>query len=865
MDIFKSIGEIHRNQANFKKWEIEQDKVDSKREALANKKPPSPQELENAKRLGKTLIGVVDVMDQHSEDVAESVETAAAIPMSLIPLGMFFGSLFVSSKFVINPADKKNRKIREEFFKENKNEFKNVIEKIKSELPDKQKYINVYDIINQNRIEKLKISGEVKQEALKLCKQYMKKTAPNSRMIIAGLVAPFVLQIGSFILGSAYATKMQVESSKVARYQARNTLKDPKYFVSYNPEQIEQAKKNLEKNPKKDYKSKLKSGMFKSISSVLRDTKEYKAWRKNYNSETQKITRPLSSQEIIEAQKDQEVIQRVIKKINNQAEIYSTNMEVAANVIMNGTPVLGGLVGWGLSIILNKLGAFEKIVDNLVEKNGDEEAKLAYQELKNTPKDSKNYKKLVSVFRFKMVTSSTEQGKSARGFEKITIEAKKVLTALMTTKAGRNKVLGVASAFVTSMVVSVLGMKMQKASARAGRYVAKRELEKNPQNFIGYSQQELDSTEAKPKQKPNKFKEYLMFLPKVVGQYFDYQKYAKTEHKEEKLLQEELVKLDVTDKQLKDAKNLQRKVFNTFEKVDDKSQDYSETIELVTETAQPFINLGGGFVMVAPLIAVAVQMFRGKISPQSIINKATNILSGSSKVIKSKLFKKYLNSISDNFSKVLAEFELKQKKMNLRKPSAEDVASAKAGFSKIINKLDNIDTKPLDNLEQQIKKMTKEDFELMRADIFDSIKNVKFIGDLDVSTIDKDYVLKMIPKLKKIIQNVPKDELKNVANSIFDEFMKNPENFADFIKNGEIKEVFITPVLKKAMVTAGLSWASLTLVTIYVIESIFANLQLKAGRLGVMKALDELKDPAYYASSEQTPNDSSNLISNLRK
>ena len=60
----------------------------------------------------------------------------------------------------------------------------------------------------------------------------------------------------------------------------------------------------------------------------------------------------------------------------------------------------------------------------------------------------------------------------------------------------------------------------------------------------------------------------------------------------------------------------------------------------------------------------------------------------------------------------------------------------------------------------------------------------------------------------------------------------------------------MTDGLKKAVAAAGISWTAINVAITYTIESILADLQLKSGRLGVMKALDSLDDPAYYANIE---------------
>lgn len=50
-------------------------------------------------------------------------------------------------------------------------------------------------------------------------------------------------------------------------------------------------------------------------------------------------------------------------------------------------------------------------------------------------------------------------------------------------------------------------------------------------------------------------------------QYWAYNKYKKTEYKEKQALKDLLKKQDITPEQLREAKNLQRKLFNTFEKL----------------------------------------------------------------------------------------------------------------------------------------------------------------------------------------------------------------------------------------------------------------------------------------------------------
>ena len=68
--------------------------------------------------------------------------------------------------------------------------------------------------------------------------------------------------------------------------------------------------------------------------------------------------------------------------------------------------------------------------------------------------------------------------------------------------------------------------------------------------------------------------------------------------------------------------------------------------------------------------------------------------------------------------------------------------------------------------------------------------------------------------------------------------------------SGKLSSIFITPQLRTALAAAGISWAAFTIGITYLAEAIMADMQLKAGRLGVMKAMESLEDPAYYADIE---------------
>jgi len=961
VDIFNSLGEISKNSANFKKWEDEQERTEAKRSKIAKIKPSTPEELQRAKELGKTIIDVVDIMDQHSENIAENVETATTIPLSLAPFVALLGGGFLSGKFVINPASEKISKLQKEYLAQHREALDKVLEAISKNSP-KKKNLSVYHLLNPKITEKLDIPHHLKSDVGKIAKGWNELTRVQNYKMKLGVLVPIAATIGTFIAGNIYTTKMQVDSSKIARFQARKILEDPKYFAKYSAEQIAKAEQILssqshkEKSKKELKTDKLKSGMFKSFINILKDQKAYKKWKANDKDESQKVTRVLSEAETIKAKKDQEVIQRVVRKVNNNAEVYSQNMEVASAVLIGGTPLLGLAIGKIVSTIMEFTKIIPKYVDKQVAKYGSEEAKKAYKDLIAASEKSPNYKKLFLNFFNKMNEVEVDKLANPSTISKFMNKAKTLVPVALSTKIGRTLTLGAVVFMITETVGLGLALKLQKAASRVGRYTAKRELEKDPHNFIGYTDEELNNVqESDKKKKPNKLKEYLLFLPNVIKQYIEYKKYEKNELRHDKLLQEELVKMEISDRQLNDAKNLQRKVFNTFEKVDDNSQTYSESVEMAIDIAEPFVYTGATMLTLSPLIVFLVQAARGKVTAKSITNKLLTSLSGATWLTKQKFFKTYLNDIAKGISKsaqsmpekntalnkLLSQLDIKnmvKNKKNLtvadlcekletifKKESknsikiddllnelnampifkenkelqgifenlGEDVSQENLltfiagikesmGEQKIISFLDkkgNLSKmlsgkmnsqQALSMLDKEVQSMSNEKFKKMMEKWAERLNNVAFINKFDLTSIDKTYAQASISKIQKIINNLPSDELKNIINTCINEFSDHPEQFMAYLKSNKLPITMLTPGLQKTLGAVGISWTVFSFGLTYLLESYLADIKLKAGRLGVMKALEGLKDPAYYANIEpdsgmnNKPKQNSNLISNYK-
>ena len=1123
MDFFNSLSQIAKNKNNFNKWEENQKQEQAKREALYQKRQYSDEELAKAKALGKNIIDVVDIMDNHSESVAENVETAVQPIVAGIPIITALGSTIAYAKYIVNPFYKKKWELQNNLSNnEDAIKLSQKITEFNTSNGTKNPKFRPWELTNENNIKRIK-DPTLKDEAMKFYKQYKKDIAPLRHKVKIGKYGAIAAFLFSFVASNIYAAKLQVDSSKIARFQARKALEDPKAFVNYTPEQIEKAKQEIAAHPelkKQSHKDKLKTGMIPSIINLFKDRKAYKTAIKNDTDESKKVTRELSPEELTQAKKDQEVLQRTVRIINNEAEKYSENMEVASQVLINGTPFLGAGVGLVISTILNKTGILKKIISSKVNKNGSEKTKELYKEFSKLKENAPGYhikwKQFFTSYmndlkqaRFKDVNNTI--GQNRRVPKDLIKTAKQTITGLSAHKWGRKGIIGGIGSIVTGFAGLLIGLKLQKSSARAGRYTAKRELEKDPRNFIGYTEEDYEEVkDVKNTKKPqSKIKEYAMFIPTVLKQYYAYEKYKNTEFKQNKLLQEQLQKQDVTEEQLRDAKNLQRKLFNTFEKVDDNSQAYSESMEAAVEIAQPIVTYGGLLALLTPFIYIGTQVKKGKLSGSKVLEKAINFFSKSSEKLQSKWFKKYLNNVDKNIPYKVGGTNVKYKpaatilkEINLQNDSVFDIiskayknlqnsttelrkvpaneqfaqiykfrktiksylilkdknaaekvdkvleqinianpatradmldillnpkniknmskenydkaysalrkiventigrekinkfysnihdafkeiplADLKSSITELYNNIPELKTaipqekvekafttlnelinenneilfnnkidKQIDNLfshknvteaintleqisnelknipeainknpelsnmlnmlktkeipvnEEIIKELNKFNIEIKPGttnltindalnifsqtkdkikaftikDIYQNIPKdainpkkslqsfkthiesltdeqfARQMENIGFSSINKETMLKILPKIEKILDNIPKEEMQKIWTTLIKEFNEHPDEFIKLVKTGKIGNILITPGLKNTIAALGISWTVFTLALTYAIESWLADMQLKAGRLGVMKAIESLDDPRYYANIEPT-------------
>ena len=157
MDFFNSLSQVAKNKNNFNKWEQNQKKEEAQRKALYNKRQYSDEEIANAKALGKNIIDVVDIMDNHSESVSENVETAIQPIVAGVPFLTAFGSFATYLKFIEKPMNKAIYTV-EDTLASNEEAIKlcDEITEFNKKIGKKNPYFVPYYLTYENSIKKIK-------------------------------------------------------------------------------------------------------------------------------------------------------------------------------------------------------------------------------------------------------------------------------------------------------------------------------------------------------------------------------------------------------------------------------------------------------------------------------------------------------------------------------------------------------------------------------------------------------------------------------------------------------------------------------------------------------------------------------------
>jgi len=363
---------------------------------------------------------------------------------------------------------------------------------------------------------------------------------------IAGVAIGLVLAMAIAIADAIVIRGIEKEASRVARFRAREeVLDDPQNFVNYTPEQLAEAEKMAAKSLATDEKKKKKSlNPITLFADSVKTSKEladkhttYERWKQKFHekeAEALKNADPAtySQAEIEEAKADQNRITGIIKQVELKSQQYLANAEMAINLALLSSASIGAGLALGVNGIIG-----------------------AAQHFKALPSDE-------------------------------------VKPALGLVKKGLAFVIPAAFPLIIAPYV----IKLQKEAAKIGRFKAKQELLKHPENFVTFTDDEKKNA-ADVKAPPIQEKSFIQSVKDEAKFFFnlkndlkEYEAHEKGAGIKEYRLNKALEEIEVSPEQQAQAEKLQKRAFYAFEKMDEKTQRYSDDVEGGTDIVKSLVE-----------------------------------------------------------------------------------------------------------------------------------------------------------------------------------------------------------------------------------------------------------------------------------
>lgn len=442
-------------------WKYARDLKESKRQEYLRRHPESIDQ--NDIQRGKVLIRAIDVMDEYSQKRAEDMEVATETAVGYGLDAAIFGGAAAGA--VIGNLKPVKNFLMKHF--------------------GKDKYT-----------------------------KYIGKGLPLGIGALAGMIAAFPMY--------AWAAKAEVAASRRGRFEAmRKDLKNPKGFAVLTETQIKEAEQKAQNividNGKKSPFS-ISNG-FKTLKEMATDSKEYRAHKKQFDLELLEAEKHMNDEmtpeEILKAKKDQQLLTKLVEKIDIASQDYAENAELATQALVVGTLGFGTLFNLLLS---------------------------------------------------------------------------KALKAMKIKSEGKITAIAQIVAAIIPVILSIASAQIQKQASRVGRFKIKQDLLNNPSKLVYVADEniaDLKDVNVIQDRKEGLFK----FLTHAWENNKEYNQYKKTTAKQEEKFYKAIETLELTPEQMKDAQTLQRNTFKTFNKVDEKSQKYSESIEALGQAITLPISL----------------------------------------------------------------------------------------------------------------------------------------------------------------------------------------------------------------------------------------------------------------------------------
>ena len=192
------------------------------------------------------------------------------------------------------------------------------------------------------------------------------------------------------------------------------------------------------------------------------------------------------------------------------------------------------------------------------------------------------------------------------------------LLSLLKINQNKKLIASFATGGIISIILSSIAAKIQKQGSRVARFKVKQEFLNNPEKLIYVDDEKAKNEDGSKYINQDKKPNFLKFLLKAYKDNKEYNQYLK-QHNENSIKQRKAQeKIQITPEQEKRAKQLQQNIFKIYNRLDEKSQAYSESTEAVGETV---ITIG------SIISSIAMVLLAKKSAAKDFINKNISVLS----------------------------------------------------------------------------------------------------------------------------------------------------------------------------------------------------------------------------------------------
>lgn len=361
-----------------------------------------------------------------------------------------------------------------------------------------------------------------------------------------------------------WGTKNEIFASKIGRHEAVTTkLNSENQFAILDEKQKAEVLAKAENMTAKDdgilekTSSSFKEA-FATVGNLFSENEEVKDYlfeeNKKFEAHKKNFDKPLSNKDIKTAKEEQEMITRIVEEIDTASQDYAEDVEFATGSLAVSATAIGAGLGF------------------LVKKTVDILAKVMPEGAVNKVKEAVG----------KLGKNAVSKGGAAV----------KLLPVI----------LGLTGMFAASIAAT----KLQKQASRVARFQTMKDLANNPEKLMYVDDEKLKDIEPEVKEKKENI---FSFYKRLFKENSEYNKYLKANGKKDKNYRLALNEIKLTEKQKADAKQLQSNVFKAFNRIDDKSQTYSESTEAFGEMVKTYGTL---FSMLAGVLGTAVMSMKLK-------------------------------------------------------------------------------------------------------------------------------------------------------------------------------------------------------------------------------------------------------------